>query len=183
VALISHFSIFLFSYYYRAFSAGKSLAIASLCQLVVRHHGEQVPLELLSHFYATIQTCLTTQSCSRVSHAIIQNTNNIFNLALPGCNVLIGSYVNEIKAIFKKRAATPKEVLLKCALILASLISYPNHLESISCPNDFSSGGQYDFAQVSIFLILMFLKYFLFIKYFGNSIELGFEARFITNID
>ena len=135
---------------------GKALAIGALCKLIVRHYGDSLPLELLSHFYSIVALCLKNHPNSIVSHSIIQNSSNIFNLALPGVNILIPYFIQEIKhQSIKSQPNLPKEVRLKNIIITCSLICYPNHLESLSCSNDFnqnnnnseSSNNNYDLCN------------------------------------
>lgn len=128
---------------------GKATAVGSLCRLVVRHHGDTLPLKLLAHFYATIFQCLKNHSNSLVSWAILQNSNNLFNIALPGCNTLIPHYVAEVKRVLRSQNTTPKEVKLKSILIVSSLICYPSHLEGLSAPLDplSSQGASYNFSM------------------------------------
>jgi len=144
LCLINIFGHWLFEACYlpESFLTGKSYAVGTLCRLVVRHYGDLLPLEFLSHFYAIIHHCLKSHPNSIVSHSILTNSNNIFNLALPGCNILIPHYIQEIKRAIK---APNKDVRLKSILITNSLICYPNHLDSLTCPSEFSSkSADYD---------------------------------------
>ena len=131
---------------------GKSLAIGTLCRLIVRHHSDTMPLELLSHFYGALQQCLQNHSNSVVTHAILQNSSNIFNLALPGSSMLIPHYLAEIKSIQSIQSSpnsTGAGIKHRCIIIVCSLICFPRHLESLSCPLDIlaGSGGEYDFTK------------------------------------
>ena len=153
LCLIDIFGHWLFECCYisdSSFINGKSIAVGSLCKLIVRHYGDLLPLELLSHFYAIIAYCFKNHPNSKVSHSIIQNSSNIFNLALSGANILIPIYIDEMKKILKSGSSIPKEVRMKVIIIACSLICYPNHLESLSCTSIDGSngaGGEYDFSN------------------------------------
>lgn len=129
---------------------GKSLAIGTLCRLIVRHHKEILPLEFLSHFYGVLQQCLKNHPNSVVSHSILLNSSNIFNLALPGSSMLIPHFINEIKAIQSNSDNVLASIKQRCIIITCSLICYPKHLDGISCSNDIfaSSGAEYDYSSV-----------------------------------
>ena len=147
LCLINIFGHWLFESCYlpESYIQGKSLAIGALCRLIVRHYGDSLPLELLSHFYAIVSLCLKQHPNSIVSWSIIQNASNIFNLALPGVNILIPHFISEVKRVFKSSTST--DVRLKAVIITCSLICYPNHLESLSCPLDFTGNSDYDFGS------------------------------------
>jgi len=148
LCLIDIFGHWLFEACYLpdSYIQGKALAAGALCRLIVRHFGDSLPLELLSHFYAIVAHCFKNHPNSIVSWTILQNSSNIFNLALPGANVLIPHYTAEIKRVVKAQNIS-KDVRLKNVIITASLVCYPNHLESLSCPLDINGGsGEYDFS-------------------------------------
>lgn len=123
---------------------GKADAYGTLCRLVVRQHVHTLPLKLLSHFYGIIHRGLLTSSNSIVSWAILTHANNIFNLALPGANILIPYFLREAKTVLSNSAnpTPPPMVKQKCIMILCSLICYPNHLAGVSVPvEDNQIGG------------------------------------------
>lgn len=82
------------------------------------------------------------------------NSSNIFNISPLGCNILIPHYISEIKRVLRGQGAG-NDVKTKCVLIITSLICYPNHLETLGSPMDFSvKGAEYNFATVIIFIQL-----------------------------
>eukprot|EP01102_Stenamoeba_stenopodia_P015219 TRINITY_DN516_c0_g1_i1.p1 TRINITY_DN516_c0_g1~~TRINITY_DN516_c0_g1_i1.p1 ORF type:complete len:1485 (+),score=330.88 TRINITY_DN516_c0_g1_i1:382-4836(+) len=123
---------------------GKADAYGTLCRLIVRKHTHTLPLKLLSHFYGIIHRGLLTSSNTIVSWAILTNANNIFNLALPGANILIPYFLREAKCVLGPSAnpTPPAQVKLKSIMILCSLLCYPNHLSGVSMPvEDTQIGG------------------------------------------
>ena len=137
-----------------SFITGKAYAIGTLCRMIVRHNIDSVPLELLSHFYATVYNCLKNNPNSIVSQAILQHSSNIFNLALPGSSILIPHYISEIKSVLGSITSCPPSIRMRCVILTCSLICYPGHLEAVSCPTDMiNSSGAYDFSKVCIFFI------------------------------
>ena len=116
---------------------GKAAAIGALCSLVVRHHGDLPPIDLLSRFYEIIYLCLQDHSNSIVSYSILTKSNNIFNLALPACNILIPHYMNEIK----------KVVGCRCRKQLGVILVICMHFRAHTCGDTAQPSGQATSAQ------------------------------------
>ncbi len=117
-----------------AFVEGKAQAYRMLCRMFLRDHIRPLPLYLLSHFYAIIQDGLTSRdSKNLIQDSIIASSSNIFNLALPGANVLIPYYLTEIRRILTSegRSSDSKE---RAAIILCSLICFSTHFNGVEVP-------------------------------------------------
>lgn len=121
---------------------GKAHAYASLCRLVCRFHPPY-PQPILTHFYNTINNGLFLPPIGGIdlSWGIIQNSSNIFNLALDGAHVLIPCFLYRIKHLFRTReVSVPLDVRKKCITIINSLICYPNHFPNMEVPTQIERG-------------------------------------------
>ncbi|KAM9976861.1 hypothetical protein ACTFIR_010707 [Dictyostelium discoideum] len=120
------------------YTKGKVLALGCLCRLVCRHHP-QYPISVLSHFYSVINAAMVSPSSNGIdlSWSIILNSSNIFNLSIPGANILIPTYLYKIKVILtlKGEITIPLEVRKKCIVIINSLIFYPNQFPNMDIYN------------------------------------------------
>jgi len=139
-----------------AFLNGKADAYGTVCRLICRWHLYTFPQKLLSHFYALVQEGLTNHSNSIVSYEILKHSSNVFNLALPGVNVLIPYYMREISRILSSdniaastsvNKAEAKHVRMKSITLLCSLICYSNHLSGLELTTD---GPEKTFSMTSL---------------------------------
>jgi hypothetical protein len=78
------------------YSDGKAIAYGCMCRLMCRRHDQPIPENLLPHFYRLIIKGLLSKDL-KVYYAIIMNSSNIFNLPLPGCYVLIPTFISSIE--------------------------------------------------------------------------------------
>ncbi|GAM28814.1 hypothetical protein SAMD00019534_119900, partial [Acytostelium subglobosum LB1] len=118
----------------------KVLALNSLCRLICRHHP-QYPTTVLVSFYELVKKVLLTPeviSPAGVNHVdlswtVIPQCSNIFNLAIPGVNILVSPFLYRIRAILvgDEYDMPPKDVRKKCLVIIASLLFYPYHFPSL----------------------------------------------------
>jgi len=121
------------------FIKSKVLALGCLCRLVCRHHP-QYPISILSHFYGVINNAMISPPVNGVdlSWSIILNSSNIFNLSIPGANILIPTFLYKIKCILTLKNGElnpPSEVRKKCIIIVCSLIFYPNQFPNMDIYN------------------------------------------------
>mmetsp|Transcript_43818 Transcript_43818/g.61588 ORF Transcript_43818/g.61588 Transcript_43818/m.61588 type:complete len:1380 (+) Transcript_43818:2-4141(+) len=122
-----------------AFVDGKAEAYKILCRIFCRSHIRPLPLDLLSHFYAVIQQGLTTRDNKNlVQNEIFRHSSNIFNLGLPGVNILIPYYLVEIRRVLTGEGRS-NDVKERAAILLCSLISFSSHLMEVEIP--VGSGG------------------------------------------
>ncbi|KAF2074910.1 hypothetical protein CYY_003787 [Polysphondylium violaceum] len=121
------------------FIKSKVLALGCLCRLVCRHHP-QYPISILSHFFGVINNAMISPPVNGVdlSWSIILNSSNIFNLSIPGANILIPTFLYKIKCILTLKNGElnpPSEVRKKCIIIVCSLIFYPNQFPNMDIYN------------------------------------------------
>eukprot|EP01132_Coremiostelium_polycephalum_P006653 gene6653-8232_t len=121
------------------YTKSKVLSLGCLCRLVCRHHP-QYPVSILSHFYGVINNALISPMVGGIdlSWSIILNSSNIFNLSIPGANILIPTYLYKIKCILTLKngeTTPPLEVRKKCIVIICSLIFYPNQFPNLEIYN------------------------------------------------
>eukprot|EP01100_Stratorugosa_tubuloviscum_P011908 TRINITY_DN542_c0_g1_i1.p1 TRINITY_DN542_c0_g1~~TRINITY_DN542_c0_g1_i1.p1 ORF type:complete len:1470 (+),score=659.45 TRINITY_DN542_c0_g1_i1:33-4442(+) len=112
---------------------GKRLSYGCLCRLICRHHMHPLPHKLLAHFYGIIHRGLLASSNTPITWEILLYASNIFNLALPGANVLIPYFLRETQKVLQSSQA-PIFAKMKAITVVCSLICYPNHLEGAAIP-------------------------------------------------
>mmetsp|Transcript_34708 Transcript_34708/g.97864 ORF Transcript_34708/g.97864 Transcript_34708/m.97864 type:complete len:1489 (+) Transcript_34708:260-4726(+) len=113
---------------------GKAQAYKVLCKMFLRDHTRPLPLKLLAHFYVILQRGLTTPDSNNIiPNAILQYSSNVFNLALPGANLLIPYYLTEIRRVVTGDSR-PVAVRERAVTILTSLICVGSHLNGIDVP-------------------------------------------------
>ena len=113
---------------------GKACAYKILCRLFCMDHIRPPPLSLYAHFYMVIQQGLCQPDPNNIiANHILQHSSNIFNLGLPGANILIPYYLMEIR-----RALTadtrPVAVKERAVTVLTSLICLSHHLHGVEVP-------------------------------------------------
>ena len=146
------------------FVAGKADAFAGLCRLILRHSPAGLPQKLLSHFYSVLHLGLTQPSSnSLVQHSIIIHSSNIFNLGLPGVNVLIPYFLMEIRKILENAGSSFLHKK-KCLLILSSLLCQCRPFSEIPITTDLDNKQRTEFtkeriitmSEISLELIALF---------------------------
>eukprot|EP01114_Cavostelium_apophysatum_P016785 TRINITY_DN4844_c0_g1_i3.p1 TRINITY_DN4844_c0_g1~~TRINITY_DN4844_c0_g1_i3.p1 ORF type:complete len:1456 (+),score=431.48 TRINITY_DN4844_c0_g1_i3:258-4625(+) len=140
IHLLSTFGSWLFEACNRdeVYTEGKAKAFGSLCRLICRHYvpypGYYTP-DILPHFYTTLHyaLCNPAHDSDEISWAIVENSSNIFNLALPGATILIPYYLVEINRLLRGHPP-PLEVRRRGIIIVCSLISYASHFSDLEIP-------------------------------------------------
>ena len=95
-----------------------------------------MPVTLLTYVYGIIARPLEDAPTSKVAFEIIEHSSNIFNLFLPGANVLIPYYLHAIKQLADGYATLqlPTKVRHNMIAITASLICFPNFFRDLTIP-------------------------------------------------
>ncbi|KYQ90706.1 RapGAP/RanGAP domain-containing protein [Tieghemostelium lacteum] len=129
------------------FIKSKVLAIGCLCRLVCRHHP-QYNNSILSHFFGVINNAMVAPPVNGIdlSWSIILNSSNLFNLAIPGANILLPVYLYKIKCILtlKNGDLNPSnDVRKKCIIMICSLIFYPNQYPQMDIYNQREVKGKF----------------------------------------
>lgn len=78
------------------YSDGRAIAYGAMCRMMSRRHDQPIPENLLPHFYRLVIKGLLSRDL-KIYYAIIMNSSNIFNLPLPGCYVLIPTFISSIE--------------------------------------------------------------------------------------
>ncbi|KAI8622047.1 hypothetical protein BC830DRAFT_1091333 [Chytriomyces sp. MP71] len=115
----------------------KELAYGSICRIMSRRHDQDLPSDALPQFYRVMLKGLETDDYKIVS-SIILNSTSIFTVVLPGCHILIPSFVKAIKFLFltnaKESPLISEHVRESSIKILISLLTAPNWKTSVIEP-------------------------------------------------
>jgi hypothetical protein len=104
------------------FAPGRALAYGGLCKLMSRHHDQPFHEEYYYHFYRAMLKGLTDRDTS-ITFAIINNSTKLFAQGLPGCQILVHSFIEAIRSVLQKTDAHISEMTRQNAVtILCSLI-------------------------------------------------------------
>uniref|UniRef100_A0A0K0FJP8 Ral GTPase-activating protein subunit beta (inferred by orthology to a human protein) n=1 Tax=Strongyloides venezuelensis TaxID=75913 RepID=A0A0K0FJP8_STRVS len=112
--------------------AGKSMALASLCKIVTsKQSTEYIPDYQLAKFYAAIHDALVERD-RLVLCTLLHNTTNLYNLGLPGVEILLPNYIKAIDIIMIESmklqlhpSISQTEMRYSCLKALGCLISWP----------------------------------------------------------
>jgi hypothetical protein len=104
--------------------AGKQLALGGVCRLMCRRHDQPVPDVYFYHFYRLYMAAMIDSPSIVMSQA-----TRLFNLDLPGSQVLISSTIKGISTVFSGEAT--EQTRINAAMMLNSLIGW-SHLLSTS---------------------------------------------------
>lgn len=113
-------------------SAGKAMALGTLCKIVTsKLSSELIPEHHLAKFYAAIHDALIERD-RLVLCTILYNTTNLYNLGLPGVEILLPNYIKAIDIIMIESmkiqlhpSITQIDMRYSCLKALGCLISWP----------------------------------------------------------
>lgn len=114
-----------------------------------RRHDQDIPDNLLPHFYRLIVTGLLSNDL-KINYAIIMNLSKIFNLPLPGSFVIVPTLISTIEKLVyslfltnqflptsqSSDACHPEIVLQMAVTLLSSLICSFNKFDSANMKSD-----------------------------------------------
>ncbi|CEF70831.1 Ral GTPase-activating protein subunit beta [Strongyloides ratti] len=112
--------------------AGKAMALGTLCKIVTsKLSTELIPDHHLAKFYAAIHDALIERD-RLVLCTILYNTTNLYNLGLPGVEILLPNYIKAIDIVMTESmkiqlhpSISQIEMRYSCLKALGCLISWP----------------------------------------------------------
>ncbi|KAJ3229527.1 Ral GTPase-activating protein subunit alpha-2, partial [Chytriomyces hyalinus] len=107
------------------FTESKILAYEVVCRTMCRRHDQILPVDCLPQFYRILLKGLDSDDV-RIPSSILTNAETIFTSLLPGCHILIPSFISTVKRMFlmgSKEAFSLPEKVRECSIrILLSLL-------------------------------------------------------------
>ncbi|KAJ3243063.1 Ral GTPase-activating protein subunit alpha-2 [Chytriomyces hyalinus] len=81
------------------YTESKMLAYGLVCRTMCRRHDQTLPVDCLPQFYRILLKGLDSEDV-RIPSSILTNAETIFTSLLPGCHILIPSFIATVKRMF-----------------------------------------------------------------------------------